>query len=138
MGNWSVDATPRTTATKAAAVTEKDKLDWTKLEQHLQEIGTLHTSIYRLARDFAPALVLTGYWFFKHPGLMFQGSGWWYIPRISLLEIGMIGTVTLVSRAATGRGRGSNAELLHREMAATFLAAFLCALARWTGCRRWA
>ena len=128
MSNWTADATPRTTATKAAAVTEKDKLDWTKLEQHLQEIGTLHTSIYRLARDLAPALVLTGYWFLKHPGLMFQGPGWWYIPRVSLLEIGMLGAITMVSRAATGRGRGSNAELLHREMASTFLAAFLCAV----------
>jgi exopolysaccharide biosynthesis polyprenyl glycosylphosphotransferase len=133
MGNWSVDATPRTTATKAAVEVEKDKLDWTKLEQHLQEIGTLHTSIYRLARDFAPAIVLTGYWFLKHPGLMFQGSGWWYIPRVSLLEIGMIGAVTLVSRVATGRGRDSSSELLHREMAATFLAAFLCALVIYPG-----
>jgi len=60
---------------------------------------------------------------------MFQGSGWWYIPRVSLLEIGMLGAVTLVSRVATGRGRGPKEELLHKEMAATFLAAFLCSLA---------
>jgi len=125
MGNWTVDASPRTISAKA----EKQKLDWTKLEQHLQEIGTLHTSIYRLARDLAPALVLSAYWFFKHPGLMFHGSGWWYIPRVSLLEIAMLGAVTLVSRIATGRGRGPKEELLHKEMAATFLAALLCAVA---------
>jgi exopolysaccharide biosynthesis polyprenyl glycosylphosphotransferase len=128
MGNWTVEATPRTTATKAVTEAEKNKLDWTKLEQHLQEIGTFHTSIYRLARDLAPAIVLTGYWFLTHPGLMFQGAGWWYVPRISLLEIGMLIAVTLVSRAATGSGRGSSEELLHREMAATFLAAFLCSV----------
>jgi len=125
MGNWTVDASPGTISAKS----EKNKLDWTKLEQHLQEIGTLHTSIYRVARDLAPALVLSGYWFFKHPGLMFHGSDWWYIPRISLLEIGMLGAVTLVSRVATGRGRGPKDESLHREMSATFLAAFLCCLA---------
>jgi exopolysaccharide biosynthesis polyprenyl glycosylphosphotransferase len=125
MGNWTVDASPRTISAKS----EKNKLDWTKLEQHLQEIGTLHTSIYRVARDLAPAMVLSGYWFFKHPGLMFHGSDWWYIPRISLLEIGMLAGVTLVSRVATGRGRGPKEELLHKEMSATFLAAFLCALA---------
>jgi exopolysaccharide biosynthesis polyprenyl glycosylphosphotransferase len=125
MGNWTVDATPRTVAAKA----EKHKLDWTKLEQHLQEIGTLHTSIYRLVRDLAPAMVLSAYWFFKHPGLMFQGPAWWYIPRVSLLELGMLGGITMVSRMVTGRGRGSDEELLHKEMAASLLAAFLCALA---------
>jgi hypothetical protein len=92
MGNWTVDATPRRIAAKA----DKHTLDWTKLEQHLQEIGTLHTSIYRLARDLSPAMVLSGYWFFKHPGLMFQGSAWWYIPRVSLLEIGMLFAVILI------------------------------------------
>jgi exopolysaccharide biosynthesis polyprenyl glycosylphosphotransferase len=125
MGNWTVEATRRTAAVKA----EKQKLDWTKLEQHLQEIGTLHTSIYRVARDMSPAMVLSGYWFFKHPGLMFQGVAWWYIPRVSLLEIGMLLAITLMSRIVTGRGRGSNGELLHKEMSATFLAAFLCSLA---------
>src|SRR5579859_7984262 len=99
MGNWTVDASPRTVAAKA----DKNKLDWTKLEQHLQEIGTLHTSIYRFVRDLSPALVLSSYWFFKHPGLMFQGPAWWYIPRVSLLEIAMLCGVTLLSRIVTGR-----------------------------------
>ena len=125
MGNWTVDATPRRIAAKA----DKHTLDWTKLEQHLQEIGTLHTSIYRLARDLSPAAVLSSYWFFKHPGLMFQGSAWWYIPRVSLLEIGMLVAVILVSRMATGSGRRHREDSsLHREMAASFLAALLCAL----------
>ena len=124
MGNWTVDATPR----RIAAKTNKNKLDWTKLEQHLQEIGTLHTSIYRAARDMAPAAVLSGYWFFKHPGLMFEGSAWWYIPRVSLLEIAMLCAVTLVSRLATGRNLRPKDEMLHKEVASTFLAAFLCAL----------
>ncbi|HEX4322095.1 MAG TPA: sugar transferase [Acidobacteriaceae bacterium] len=124
MGNWTVDATPR----RIAAKTNKHPLDWTKLEQHLLEIGTLHTSIYRLARDLAPALVLSAYWFLKHPGLMFQGSDWWYIPRVSLLEIAMLAVVTLVSRTATGRSATRKEDLLHREIAASLLAAFLCAL----------
>jgi exopolysaccharide biosynthesis polyprenyl glycosylphosphotransferase len=129
MGNWTVGATPRTTE----ANLEKNKLDWTKLELHLQEIGTLHTSIYRVARDLSPALVLTAYWFLKHPGLMFQGPSWWYIPRVSVLEIGMLGAVTLVSRVTTGRSYSSSDELLHREMSSTFMAAFLCALAVYPG-----
>jgi len=124
MGNWTVGATPRAIPAKG----EKRKLDWTKLEKHLQEIGTLHTTVYRLARDLSPAVVLSGYWFLKHPGLMFQGSDWWYIPRISLLEIGLLGAVTLVSRIATGRSLSPKDELLHKEMATSFLAAFLCAL----------
>src|ERR1700728_1142035 len=124
MGNWTVDATSR----RIAAKTVKHTLDWTKLEQHLQEIGTLHTSIYRLARNLSPAAVLSGYWFFKHPGLMFHGPGWWYIPRVSLLEIGMLFAVILVSRMAAGRGRRYRDESLHQETAASFLAAFLCAL----------
>ena len=125
MGNWTADASPRTIAAKA----DKSKLDWNKLEQHLQEIGTLHTSIYRVARDVAPAIVLSAYWFLKHPGLMFQGDSWWYIPRVSLLEIGMLCAVTLVSRLATGRSHGPHEELLHKEMASSVLAAFLCSLA---------
>jgi len=129
MGNLTVSATPSAAATKASnSKAYNYKLDWTKLEQHLQEIGTLHTSIYRVARDCAPALVLVGYWFLKHPGMMFQGAAWWYIPRISVLEIGMLAAVTLVSRIATGRSHARADELLHREMAATFLAAFLCAM----------
>ena len=129
MGNWTVDASPRAIAGRA----DKRKLDWTKLEQHLREIGTLHASIYRLARDLAPAIVLGCYWFFMHPGLMFQGPAWWYIPRISVLEIGMLGAVTLVARSVTGRIRSSNEELLHKEMTAGFLAAFLCAMVIYPG-----
>ncbi len=81
MGNWTVDTTPSAIASKAV----KPQLDWTKLEQHLQEIGTLHTSAFRILRNLAPALVLAAYWFFKHPGLMFTGPAWWYIPRVSVL-----------------------------------------------------
>ena len=124
MGNWTVDATPRAIPAKG----ERRKLDWTKLEHHLQDIGTLHTTVYRLARDFSPAAVLCGYWFLKHPGLMFQGPDWWYVPRVSLLEIAMLGGVTLVSRIATGRSLSPSEELLHQEAASSFLAAFLCAL----------
>jgi exopolysaccharide biosynthesis polyprenyl glycosylphosphotransferase len=124
MSNWTVESTPGTIATRR----EKQKLDWNKLEQHLQEIGTLHTSIYRLMRNLAPAIVLAGYWFFKHPGLMFQGPAWWYIPRVSLLEMAMLAGVILTSRLITGRGRRSSDELLHKEIALSLLAAFLCAL----------
>jgi exopolysaccharide biosynthesis polyprenyl glycosylphosphotransferase len=102
-------------------------LDWTKLEQHLQEIGTLHTSIYRMLRDLAPALVLSAYWFFKHPGLMFQGSDWWYIPRVSLLEIAMLAAVTFASRLASGRRVGAGYELLHKEMTSSLVVALVCA-----------
>ena len=112
MGNWTVDATPRRVAAKA----NKHPLDWTKLEQHLQEIGTLHTSIYRLAHNLAPAAVLGAYWFYKHPGLMFQGSAWWYIPRVSLLEIAMLAAVTLITRTVTGHGHRRKEELLHKEV----------------------
>jgi exopolysaccharide biosynthesis polyprenyl glycosylphosphotransferase len=124
MGNWTVDTTPSAIASKAV----KPQLDWTKLEQHLQEIGTLHTSAFRILRNLAPALVLAAYWFFKHPGLMFTGPAWWYIPRVSVLEIAMLAAVVFISRAATGRGVTTNEELLHKEMAASLLAAFLCAL----------
>jgi exopolysaccharide biosynthesis polyprenyl glycosylphosphotransferase len=124
MGNWTVEATPRTSAVEA----EKPKLDWTKLEQHLQEIGTLHTSIYRLMRDLSPALILSAYWFIKHPGLMFQGTAWWYTPRVSLLEILMLVGVSLVSRVVTGRGLRSQDDLIHKEVASSLLAAFLSAL----------
>ncbi len=102
-------------------------MDWTKLEQHLQDIGTLHTSIYRTFRAAAPAFVLSGYWFFKHPGLMFQGSDWWYIPRVSLLEIAMLAAVTFVSRISSGARSAPGHELLHREMTNSFLAALVCA-----------
>ena len=123
MSNWTIDARPRTITDK----TEKAHLDWTKLEQHLQEIGTLHTSIYRMVRDLAPALVLSAYWFFKHPGLMFQGADWWYIPRVSLLEIAMLAAVTVVSRLASGRRPGAGHELLHKEMTSSLVVALVCA-----------
>src|ERR1022692_4827028 len=124
MSNWTVGARPSSPITTA----EKPKMDWTKLEQHLQEIGTLHTSIYRIFRDLAPAIVLSGYWFFKHPGLMFSGNDWWYVPRISLLEIGMLIAITLVSRLASGRGMRQGQELLHKEVATSLLAPLICAL----------
>ena len=124
MSNWTVDASPSSVETKGT----KPKLDWTKLEKHLQEIGTLHTSVYRMMRGVSPAVVLSLYWFIKHPGLMFEGPAWWYVPRVSLLEIAMLIAVVFISRAVTGR-RTSEAQLLHKEVASTLLAAFLCAIA---------
>jgi len=122
MSNWTADARPRTIASK----TERANLDWTKLEQHLQEIGTLHTSIYRVFRDLSPVFVLSGYWFLKHPGLMFLGSAWWYIPRVSLLEIGMLAAVTLASRLTFGRGSGHPQALLHQQVTRSLLASLVC------------
>lgn len=129
MSNWTVDATPNEMAVKAA----KGKLDWTKLEQHLQEIGTLHTSIYRLVRDLSPMIVLSTYWFLKHPGQMFQGSDWWHVPRVSLLQIIMLAGVTMVSRAVTGRRLRAADEVLHKEIASSLLAALLCSAAVYPG-----
>ena len=125
MGDWSVDTSNSRTLT---ARREKPKLDWTKLEQHLQEIGTLHTSAYRMMRTLAPALVLVGYWFYKHPGLMFQGPAWWYVPRVSLLEVGMISAIVFISRMVSGNARGLRNYAIHSEMSASMLAAFLCAV----------
>ena len=124
MGNWTVDATPRAAAAKA----QKDLPDWTRLQHHLQEIGILHASLYRLARAGAPAFVLCSWWFVRHPGLMFQGPAWWYIPRVSILEVGMLVAVTLVAHFAAGRRHASRDEMLHHEVASSLLSALLCAL----------
>jgi len=127
MGNWTVDATPRTANANAKA--EKHNLDWTKLEQHLQEIGTLHTSIYRIIRNLAPAMVLSGYWLYTQPSQVNQGADWWYSPRVSLLEIAMLVVVTLISRMAAGQRRRASDELIHQEIASSLFAVLLCALA---------
>ncbi|WP_263359315.1 exopolysaccharide biosynthesis polyprenyl glycosylphosphotransferase [Acidicapsa ligni] len=128
MSNSTTDARTARIQSRLEAKTARQKMDWTKLEQHLQEVGALHTGVYRLLRDLAPAMVLTGYWFFMHPGLMFVGPAWWYIPRVSLLEVGMICGITFISRAVTGRGRQSHEELIHKEISANLLAAFLCSM----------
>lgn len=108
--------------------TSQRNFDWKKLEGHLADVGALHASAYRLLRDLVPAVVLSAYWFWKHPGLMFHGSAWWYTPRVSLLEIGMLALVTLLSRLTARAARRSNEELIHREISANLLAAFLSAL----------
>ena len=108
--------------------TSRRNFDWKKLEGHLADVGALHASVYRLLRDLAPAAVLSTYWFWKHPGLMFHGSAWWYTPRVSLLEIGMLELVTLLSRLTARAARRSNEELIHREISANLLAAFISAL----------
>lgn len=124
MSNWTIDATTRAIASKS----ERTKLDWSRLERHLHDVGTLQSSAYRIARNISPAAVLIAYWFYLHPGLMFQGPGWWYAPRVSMLETAMLGAVTLVSRLATGRSRVHGDGILHKETASGFLAAFLAAL----------
>jgi exopolysaccharide biosynthesis polyprenyl glycosylphosphotransferase len=128
MGNWSLDATPRESIT-ASEAGAKAAPAWATLQQHLREVGTLRSSLYRLARASAPAIVLCVYWFLRHPGLMFQGPAWWYIPRISILEVAMLLVVTLLARAASARRTLPRRELLHQELAASFLAAFLSAAA---------
>ncbi len=108
---------------------QKRTLDWSKLERHLKEVGALHASVYRLLRDLAPALVLSAYWIYKHPGLLFFRENWWLVPRVSVLEIGMLTGVTLLSRAVTGRGRESRPDLLHSEVSSSLLAALVCSVA---------
>jgi len=122
MWNWTVQSPSAGVATGAA----KSGLDWTKLDQHLREVGAFHTTIYRTLRDLTPALILSMYWLARHPGVLFRGPAWWYTPRISLLEFVMLAAVTLLSRAVTRRGWSSREEHIHREMAASLAAAFLC------------
>lgn len=128
MGNWIVDATPRESLA-AGQSRLKAVPAWTTLQQHLREVGVLRSSLYRTARAAAPAFVLCVYWFIKHPGLMFQGPAWWYIPRVSILEVGMLAAVTLLARIAYSHSANPREELLHREIAASFLAALLSAFA---------
>jgi len=125
MSNSTVDTRTARIRSRGEAKAAMHKMDWTKLEQHLQEVGALHTSVYRLLRDLVPAMVLASYWFYMHPGMMFVGEAWWYIPRVSLLEIAMIGGVTLISRTVTGRGRRTHEELIHKEISANLLASLL-------------
>jgi exopolysaccharide biosynthesis polyprenyl glycosylphosphotransferase len=105
------------------------KLDLARLERHLQEVGALHTDVYRMLRNLVPATVLTGYWFYKHPSLLFHGQGWWQAPRVSLLEIALVLGMTVLSRAVTGRPRNTHEELIRKEISASLFAAFVCAAA---------
>jgi len=127
MSNWTIE-TPAIDTKTTRANLNWAKLDWRKLDRHLHEVGAFHTSVYRILRDLAPATVLTGYWLFKHPGVLFRGSGWWLVPRISLMEIGMLLAVTLLMRAVAGRRSGDRDHHLHGEMSGSFVAAFLCAM----------
>jgi exopolysaccharide biosynthesis polyprenyl glycosylphosphotransferase len=123
MRHWSVEA-----STEAIEeIPGKQQLDWSKLERHLQEVGALHAGVYRLSRSLVPVIVLAGYWFYKHPGLMFVGPSWWEYPRISLLELFMIAVVTLIFRAVSSIGRKSENGLIHKEVSSSLLAAFFCA-----------
>jgi len=123
-----IDSPTQATSSPIERPSSRRRFDWKKLEGHLADVGALHASVYRLLRDLVPAAVLSLYWFWKHPGVMFHGSDWWYLPRVSLLEIGMLGLVTLLSRLTARAARRSNEELIHREISANLLAAFMSAL----------
>jgi FlaA1/EpsC-like NDP-sugar epimerase len=123
-----IDSPTRVISSSIERRSSRRKFDWKKLEGHLADVGALHASVYRLLRDLVPAAVLSLYWFWKHPGVMFHGSAWWYMPRVSLLQIGMLGLVTLLSRLTARAARRSNEELIHREISANLLAALISAL----------
>ena len=135
MSNWPLDAgsaEPMADSIAAPIASLRHKAAaprWATLEQHLRQVGILHTSLYRAVRACAPVVVLCIYWFHKHPGLIFLGPAWYYIPRVSLLEVSMLAAVTVLARAASARSANPRLQLLHREVASAFLAAFLSALA---------
>jgi hypothetical protein len=103
-------------------------IDWRKLEAHLADVGALHAVVYRLLRDLIPAGVLSFYWFWKHPGVFFQGGAWWYNPHVSLVEIAMLVGVTMAFRLSAASQRRSNHPLIHKEISANFGAAFVSSL----------
>ncbi|HTJ30004.1 MAG TPA: sugar transferase [Acidobacteriaceae bacterium] len=125
MSNWSVTSREPIPAAEARPPAQPA---WAILQQHLHEVGTFQSSPYRVVRSSAPAIVLCLYWFLRHPGLIFQGPAWYYIPRVSLLEVGMLAAVTLLARAASARSANPRQELLHREVATSFFGAFLSSL----------
>lgn len=107
----------------------KGTFDWAKLERHLKEVGALHASVYRVLRDLVPAMVLTAYWLYKHPTLLFARADWWAVPRISMLELAMLAGVTLLSSAVTGREWETRPNVLHTHVSASLLAALICSIA---------
>jgi exopolysaccharide biosynthesis polyprenyl glycosylphosphotransferase len=104
------------------------KLNWRKLEGHLADVGALHAGVYRLLRGLVPGAVLSGYWLWKHPGLIFQGKAWWYMPRVSLLEIAMLIAATLLWRMTAVHRQSEGNELISGEISASLTAGFLSAL----------
>ena len=104
------------------------KLDWRRLEDHLADIGALHAGPYRLLRDLVPAVVLSLYWLWWHPGVLFRGPAWWLTPRVSMMEMGLLIVVTLFARFTAGAGQRVGNDLIHEEISANLLAAFAASL----------
>jgi len=114
---------PSTTARPA-----NRKLDWRRLQDHLADIGALDAGPYRLLRDLVPVVMLSFYWIWRHPGVLFHGRSWWSTPRVSLLEIGLLVAVTLIARFTAGTGHRAGNDVLHEEISANLLAALAASL----------
>jgi exopolysaccharide biosynthesis polyprenyl glycosylphosphotransferase len=121
MWNGTAEARPRT----VTAQPSRQKLNWRKLERHLQEVGALHTGIYSLLRNMIPAIVLGAYWLHRNPATLLHDPVWWRTPRISLLELSMLISITLVARIVNGHTWHGQQTLLHRELASSMASALL-------------
>lgn len=115
--------TSTTHPTTLSARPARSRPNWSKLEQHLQEVGALHTGIYRLLRDLTPATVLIGYWIYRHPGVLFHGPHWLSTQRISLVELLLLVAVTFLARLVNAQGWGTPHHPLHREISSTLATA---------------
>ncbi len=119
MGHSNINPHPSALAGRLT----RPRPNWSKLEQHLQEVGALHTGIYCLLRDLTPAAVLSGYWIYRHPGVLLHGPKWLSNQRISLVELLLLVAVTLLAQLVNSQGWGTPHHPLHREISSTLATA---------------
>ena len=112
-----------------------ERFSWKDASRHFDYLGTVHVGIYGFVRDLIPALVVAGWWFLQNSTSLSALPKEWLSPQLSLLDVALLGVLTLCWREIAGSALASGANLVRKQAIGNLIAALCCSvLAFIAGC----
>jgi len=104
------------------------RFSWGYARRHFDDLGSVRVGIYGFVRDLIPALVMTTLWFLQGRKALSTFPKMWQTPRLSLLDVVLLATMTLCWRMIAGSKMASGSNLVRKQAIGNLIAAPCCAL----------
>src|ERR1700677_1523778 len=104
------------------------RFSWRYASRHFDDLGSVRVGIYGFIRDLIPALVMTTLWFLQDRKALSTFPKMWQTPRLSLLDVVLLATMTLCWRMIAGSKMASGSNLVRKQAIGNLIAAPCCAI----------
>jgi exopolysaccharide biosynthesis polyprenyl glycosylphosphotransferase len=104
------------------------RFSWKYASRHFDDLGTVRVGLYGFVRDLIPSLIIVGWWLLQRPISFSTFSKISLTPQLSLLDVTLLGALTLCWREIAGSAMASGSNLFRKQTIGNLIAASCCSI----------